>query len=164
MTRSPGAPGRSTLRPCAAVLLLLCLSLTLAAGLVACTGAATLPADTPLPEATATPTTDRVALGAVRAAVNARCDLNQLGAEMTITYSAQAAGGAQLSRVRLSVNGRVVEDTGAIVQNDLARVMTVPVSPGSLHFYQVVAEASERPVTVARDAIRCPAASPGFRA
>lgn len=91
------------------------------------------------------------------------CKLKEYGAEITLSYASTAQDG-QLTRVRLLRDGRVEQDSGAIVETEWRDTVVLQVPGGARHVFQVVAESDSLRSESTRSIVRCPAPLPGQRA
>lgn len=118
---------------------------------------ATSPEGEPTAPATATSGPAQTGSGDVRVTFEAVCriDFNGRG-EIDIRYSARVEGTANLTRVRLIVNGVEVEDSGPISQKEFRRIATIPGQAGQSYTYQVVADAPGAHSPRVQSIVQCP--------
>ncbi len=90
----------------------------------------------------ATPTPEPTETGTPRvsATAEARCERDGETTSIVIRYAARAEGSTRLSRVRLTVDGKLAEDSGELSQKEYVRIATVQGSPGR-HTFVLTAEA-----------------------
>jgi hypothetical protein len=132
------------------------------------------PTDTPQPPtatATSSPSPSASGIltgpGVVITSIQATCDTAGDRALISVTYSARAQGGGNLTRVRLLDNGRVADDSGPLNQPAYERIVSVRVLYGEQHLFQVITESAGVTLNAAnaRSLIQCtpPVATPGPR-
>jgi hypothetical protein len=92
----------------------------------------------------------------VRTSVTASCRLTYYGAEITLVYTANAESEGSLTRVRLLMNGRMVEDSGAILVTEYRSEKFFPVGAGGRHMFQVYVNNTGPQPTLTWSFTRCP--------
>ncbi len=135
--------------------------LMLAVFAVACGGDdRSAPPSTATLEATTTPAPEPS--GRIMASIQASCRAVGQTVELRVSYSARTLGDTLLSRVRLQVDDRTVEDSGPLSQAEYRRVFTLAVEGSSRHSARLIAEAPGAVTPIVSSAVTCSAA-PGPR-
>lgn len=110
-------------------------------------GDAAPPSPTPAPPAVEGPS-------GVQASLEARCRIAESGPEIVVQYAVRGFGSAQLQRVSVLIDGRVVTDSGPLAVNDLAAERTFGSSLGE-HTVRLRVESTGSPSAAWRTSVRC---------